>query len=442
MEKIVYVVHSIDTEGPLYESIQATFKRIETYYNIKLEPTKANLEKIRNGQIPLKGKEQQAARMFSKELLSYVDDYHKLEKMLDNITSSEFRNGLLDSFGNGWVYSWHCVDHLDYTYNPRRKDIGMHNVFDFYSNYIFQNNLKDRIHWHYHPSHHSKASHFNATNYLIDTKFYEIIAHRILERDWFPAVNRAGFHMERPDSHWMLEQWIPFDLSNQATTIADEQDDLAGGRFGDWRRATIDWTVYHPDQDDYQIKGSSRRHIGKCLNIGTRIRCIDQNEVNSAFELAESSGKALLSITNHDFRDMAPDVIQMREYLKIATEKYPEVKFKYCDSLEAFNLHQFDEFVEPKENILKIELKDSLNEGQKKLYVSSTEKTFGPQPFLAIKLVTGEIHYSNFDFQIPFREWTYVFDHQTFPIETVAKIGVATNDCRGFNHIRTIEFTN
>ena len=59
MEKIVYVVHSIDTEGPLYESIQATFKRIETYYNIKLEPTKANLEKIRNGQIPLKGKEQQ-----------------------------------------------------------------------------------------------------------------------------------------------------------------------------------------------------------------------------------------------------------------------------------------------------------------------------------------------------------------------------------------------
>lgn len=33
---------------------------------------------------------------------------------------------------------------------------------------------------------------------------------------WFPLVNRAGMHNERPDSNWFLEQWIPFDASNQS----------------------------------------------------------------------------------------------------------------------------------------------------------------------------------------------------------------------------------
>ena len=37
---------------------------------------------------------------------------------------------------------------------------------------------------------------------------------RIIDNKWFPVANRAGFHIERPDSHYFLEQYIPFDLSN------------------------------------------------------------------------------------------------------------------------------------------------------------------------------------------------------------------------------------
>ena len=435
MEKVVYIVHAIDTEGPLFESTSESFKRLENYFNIKVEPTLENLNKIQNKQLDFGGFEEQAAKILSPQFLNYIDDYHKLNNMLDNITSERFRMQLPDSFGNGWLYSWHCVDHLDYDYNPRRKDIGMHNIFDFYADYIFQHNLKDEIHWHYHPSHHSRASHFNATNYLIDTKFFKILAHRIIERGWFPSVNRCGFHVERPDSHWILEQWIPYDLSNQAIDEESEQLDLAGGRFGDWRRAPKSYGVYHPHHDDYQIEGSCRRVIGRCLNIGTRMRCITQNIVNDVFEEAQNKGKALIGITDHDFRDMAPDVNQMRSFIKNAATKYPNVKFKYCDSREAFNLFMHGKHEKPNENILSLKLEKFGDQGQMRLKVNANEPTFGPQPFLAIKLKSGAIHYSNFDFQKPFFEWTYVFDKQTFEIDLVETIGVASNDKKGFPHV-------
>ena len=39
-DKIVYIVHSIDTEGPLYESLEAKFERIKDLFGID------NIEKL------------------------------------------------------------------------------------------------------------------------------------------------------------------------------------------------------------------------------------------------------------------------------------------------------------------------------------------------------------------------------------------------------------
>ena len=49
----VYICLSIDTEGPLYEDIVATFQRLENILEVKipLKPTKANLEKLRAGDV-------------------------------------------------------------------------------------------------------------------------------------------------------------------------------------------------------------------------------------------------------------------------------------------------------------------------------------------------------------------------------------------------------
>ena len=434
-EKVVYVVHSIDTEGPLYESLTATFERLEKHFGVSLPPSKENLAKIQRAEIDLGGREKQIAKAFSPQLLDYIDNYGKLDRMLEHIGSESFRNKMRDSFGGGWIYNWHCVDHIGYDVNPRKKDIGYHNIFDYYSEFIETTNAPDKIHWHFHPTHHRKISHLNVNTYLRDNKIFEIIARRIIERNWFPSVNRAGFHMERPDSHWFLEQWMPFDLSNQAFRESEEQIDLAGGRFGDWRRAPDDWSIYQPDHDDYQIPGNCRRYIGRCLNVGTRMRCINEEEVRKAFKYADENGSAIMGFTNHDSRDMAPDVDHVRSLISAVKPDFPDVKFKFSDVREAFNRALFGRYEPPQKNLLEGSLKQTDIERQWKLTVNSREKTFGPQPFLAVETKDGNFHHDNFDFQEPFRKWTYIFDEHTFPMNTVKRIGVSTNDVYGFFHI-------
>ena len=66
MSKIVNIVHCIDTEGPLTESLSNTFQRLRNIYNIQLKPTKKNLEKIQLEKINLNGLEKQIANTFSK----------------------------------------------------------------------------------------------------------------------------------------------------------------------------------------------------------------------------------------------------------------------------------------------------------------------------------------------------------------------------------------
>jgi len=433
-EKVVYIVHSIDTEGPLYESLTATFERLEKHFGVSLTPSKENLAKIQRAEIDLGGKEKQIAKAFSPQLLDYIDNYGKLDRMLEHIGSKSFRNKMEDSYGGGWVYNWHCVDHIGYDVNPRKKDIGYHNIFDYYSEFIKTTDAPDNIHWHFHPTHHRKISHLNVNTYLRDNKIFEIIARRIIERNWFPSVNRAGFHMERPDSHWFLEQWMPFDLSNQAFPETEEQIDLAGGRFGDWRRAPDDWSIYQPDHDDYQISGNCRRYIGRCLNVGTRMRCINKEEVRKAFKYAEKTGSAVMGFTNHDSRDMAPDVDHVRSLIGEVKPEFPDVKFKFSDVREAFNRALFGRYEPPQKNLLEGSLEQTDIEGQWKLTINAREKTFGPQPFLAVETIGGNFHHDNFDFQEPFRKWTYIFDEHTFPINTVKRVGVATNDVYGFYH--------
>lgn len=53
MQKVI-VVHALDTEGPLHESLDNQFDRIEDLFGIKnLKRTKSNFQKLLNNKIKL-----------------------------------------------------------------------------------------------------------------------------------------------------------------------------------------------------------------------------------------------------------------------------------------------------------------------------------------------------------------------------------------------------
>lgn len=437
MNNIVYIVHCVDTEGPLYESIEATFKRIKDTFGIQLEPTYDNLEKLQNEDIPLKVDKKAVANMVKLENLDYRDSWDKIDEMLDEITSQEFRNKFTDSFGDGWIYNWFCMDHVGFTgENPRRRDMGYHNIFDHYVRYNKRNDIiQDMIQWHFHPLPIIKDAHRSGTSYVSSSQVFEILARKIIDRKWFPAVFRPGFHTERPDSNWFLEQWIPFDYANQAIKgRKTDQPDQAEGRFGDWSRAPTEWKVYHPHHDDYQKEGDCRRWIARCLNIQTRMKNIREEDIRDGFERAKSGKPALISFTNHDFRDMKSRVNKVRNMIQSVSNDFPDVKFKYCNAIQGMRKAiGVNDTKRPN-----FDIKINEKKGSTTIVTESKNDIFGPQPFFAIKTKTGEYIWQNMDFQGK-NQWSYTFDFHTLEFEAVEKIGVAANTKSGVTEIILID---
>ena len=132
MKKTVYVVHSIDTEGHLNEDLKATFTRLKDSFGLNFKPSYKTLIKLQNKSINLNGLENTVSKFVSVNLLKYNKSWADVDKMLDKLLSKKFRNKLLDSFGNGWIYNWHCMDHVGFIENPRKRDLGFHKIFDHY----------------------------------------------------------------------------------------------------------------------------------------------------------------------------------------------------------------------------------------------------------------------------------------------------------------------
>jgi len=442
----VFVVHCIDTEGPLHEPLSDTFKRLNSIFNIVIEPTLDNLKKLQNNEIDLGGLESSVQKVVNPKLLDYLDTWDKIDEMLDEILSENFRGKFPDSNNNGWIFNWHCLDHVYYNINPRRRDIGFHNIFDHYRKKLHDTkSFQDGINFHFHPTHPFKndaslcATHwFASSNHL-----FEIIARRIIDRNWFPCVNRPGFHVNRPDSHWFLEQYIPFDYSNQATILDTDYDqnqlDIADGRFGDWRRAPKTWVPYHPAHDDYQEVGNCRRWIARCLNIGTRTRLLNKEEIIKAFDESREGNSAILAFTNHDFRDIREDISNTYNMIKEVSKEYDDVNIEYADGLTAFRKAMNLKNQSPCEFDLSI---DKVGDKAHVLKIKTNVPTFGSQPFFCYKTKTGSYHHDNLDFHKPFHEWSYTFDEITTPINALEKIGVATNNSYGVTTTAVINTKN
>jgi len=430
----VHIVHCVDTEGPLYESLTATFERLNIIFGIDLKARRKTLVQLQKKEIDLEGLEDQVAKVVDPVLLNYNTTWRQIDEMLEELLSKEFRNFMPDSSGNGWVYNWHCMDHVGFLKNPRRRDLGYHKIVDHYITALERTDSKeDGLHFHHHPVPMTRAADQPATHFFSHTPIvFEIFARRIIERQLFACVHRPGFHTTRPDSHWFLEQYIPFEVANQAT---DEDyssfKDMAAGRFGDWRRAPKNWQPYHPSHDDYQVPGQCRRLIARSLNLGTRARLLSENDVKQAFQEAMDGKQVFLSFNHHDFRDMRPDIIYVRDLIFKVSKQFPDVPYKYSEAREAFRATLG---LLPKK-----QLKFDINWDNDRMHVVANTKIFGPQPFLAIKTKSNQFFHDNFDFQIPFREWTYNFDTITYPLSELETIGFAANDPTGNTTVVNID---
>lgn len=424
----LYIVHCVDTEGPLYESIEASFIRLKNIFGISLDPTQENLRKLQRQEIPLNGKEKAVANLLAPQRIHTNQTWEDIEVMLSRLNSPEFRFSLTEKSQKPWVFSWFCLDHVGFDgENPRRRTLGDHQIYDRYRQWTRRSSFNDIIQWHYHPLPITGNVNDSGVAYLTSNNIWEVLSKKVIQRSWFPAAYRPGFHTIRPDSHWFLEQWIPFDYGNQATTHScADQPDLADGRYGDWRRAPNDWSIYHPSHDDYQVPGNCRRWVARCLNIEARLRQLTDQDLLCAFDRAASGNDTILAMTNHDFRDMYAETLPIIERIKSAMQCYPQVEVIPTDAVNA--MRQALRLVPAR---LRLHCMLEVHSSHRmKLTVSINGELFGTQPYLAIELDGLQYLWENFD-QADERKWSFVFDSNHIPAERVTALGVAANSTSG-----------
>ena len=425
--KVLPVVYCVDTEGPLNESIEATFERLRSLFGVQIEPTDINYGKLLSGTLSDKH-DLDFSRVFNKSTLNYNRTISDLDNMLLEICSEDFRNKYIDSFKQGWIYNWFCTCTDGVKENPRQKTLGIHSIFDKYKQIL---GLNDTLHFHYHPLAASLNASASGTTWILsDSNLLEILCKRIIERRWFPACNRPGFHVTRPDSHWFLEQYIPFDFANQSLMTSNETEP-PDYQLGDWRRAPVTWVPYHPSYDDWQIPGNCNRFIARCLNLGTRHSLLNLDEVRFAFKEASEGLKPVLSFTNHDFRDVKNDIKTVHLMMEQAQQEFPDVRFKYTKPENAFQLDR-----------LKKKINFSVEIIDQNLKITADYPTFGIQPFLCFQTIDGNFRHDNLQIDTPHHEWQYSFNDNTYKLQDVKTIGIAANTKYGVTSVAVIDLAS
>jgi hypothetical protein len=421
----VYVVHCVDTEGPIYEPVDATFERVRLLFGIDLPPTRENLKKLQDQTMDLNGKEAEVANCVSRKRLSFLENWHQLDSVLDELFSDAFRNQYRDSYENGYRFNWYCLDHVGFETNPRRRALGYHTILEHYQRWIRETGCKsDRLYWHYHGVPFNRAAHCFGNNWNFSNEHIQVISRRIVDHGFFPCSFRPGGYIERPDINFWLEQWIPFDFGNQAMDLSekDKQPDFSNGRLGDWRHAPKKWGAYHPDHFNYQIPGNMKRYLFRCLNLESRLGSINRQEVDKAFKTAAKTGKAVLAVTNHDNRDMRDEIKNFYQMMLDSRNDYPGVRFRYANAVDAARMGLELKFQDPL--VLDMQWQGST------LNVSANHEIWGPQPFLAVKTRDGRYYHDNMDRQSSTR-WSYTFDWMTLDWDALACVGVGSNDDYG-----------
>lgn len=371
-KKELYIVHCVDAEGPLSEDILATFERIKKL-GINLGNHKNNLktlELLRKQKINLNGREKEIANYLAPERLNYMDTFKKLEVMINKIINPKFRNKYKDSTGQPYLYSWFIMDFVGFNTNPRNRPEGFHVMWDWYHEKLKNQIYNDGFYWHFHTVPVSGIGNEYNSSWTNNDYHEQVLCRRLDKYNWFPSIYRSGGHIQSLDQSNWLEMFIPFDFSRSDYFSKDRST-------GDWRNSPKSWRGYNPNFYDNRKKGKMNRRIFRCIEINNGRSHISKKEIQSAFNEANSGKPAILAYSNHDRRDIEPEVDFVYDLICKTSTKFPDVTWKFKNSLDAIRLcHDLKLRSKPS---ISLKLKNDL------LLIKSNIETFSTLPYISIK---------------------------------------------------------
>lgn len=395
----VLVVHCIDAEGPLVEKLDATFERLKERFGLdSLERTRDTIARLRRREVALgdAGLEKAVQDYLSPQRLDYVESLEDLTEMVGRVTSESLRAKFPDSSGAPYLFSWFILDFFGFRTNPRCRVEGLHTLWDWYHETLAGSPYPDGFYWHFHTVPVSGEGTLYNDCWTNNDCHEQVLAARILERDWFPSVFRAGACIENLDlSNW-LELFIPFDFSNDWMPRRGFDRTRA---VADWRDAPLDWRGYHPNHLDWRRPGAMRRRIFRSLEFSDGVNAVSKADIVGAFEAAALGQKAILGVYSHDRRDVEPEMERIHAIVTGCAENFPGIPWHWRNAHEA--IREALGLVAIKSPSLSLALDGNT------LTIRSSHPTFSTLPFVAVQNTDGRFYRDNPLIEVANREWIY-----------------------------------
>lgn len=305
--------------------------------------------------------------------------WSQVDAAMDKLFSTAFRQRRPDPFGGVLRIGWFFLTWTGFRTNPRGRDFGYHAVRDHYLARwgAALQGLGDEECWHYHHPPASGIGNEWGIDWAASSEYEAIVSRQVLERAWFPACFRAGGTILTPESSRWVDAWFPIDFSNRAPLH------LPG--LVDWRTGVAEWAVYHPSPEDFRRPGSGRRHLARCLDLVTGVHALTEQDVVAAFERAAGGRNAILSVFEHDYRDIEPRLDGFRDLLAAVGARFPEVPWRYDAPRAALRRY----LGAPRQPALLLEA----TTGREGVLVSSSGAIHQSVPWLAVRTAAGAVRH-------------------------------------------------
>jgi SAM-dependent methyltransferase len=301
----------------------------------------------------------------------------KVDQAMDKLFSPDFRLSHLDRFGGSPRFGWFFLTWTGFQTNPVNRDFGYHKIRDHYLERWGEAIARygDEEAWHYHHPDQSRVGNVWGLDWSILPEYDQIISRQILERNWFPTAYRAGGTiLDNVSSRW-VDKWFPIDYNNRAPAVFPD--------LIDWSEGVTDWKIYHPDPEDFRRPGGGRRRMARCLDLLTNSYQLSDNEIIKAFEQAQRGEDAILSVFDHDYRDILGRLQDLQRRLDDISGRYPTVPWRYSGPVEAVRRYLKAGTPRP--------LRMEVGQNGRQVQIWSSEPLYQSIPWIAVETDGGEV---------------------------------------------------
>lgn len=321
-----------------------------------------------------------------------LDLYTQPQNNAARVMDPAFRNGFADSYGQPLRMTWWMLVGSIYreavnTDVPVPNMMSLHLMQKYYGDAMRR--WGDEVALHYHTFFWSDYDQ-NGTYYWNQSRtFHECredfefaLAQGLIEEEFFPASFRSGWHFM--DNEWQqsLNELIPFSLHNASPNVSRDTAEPLGNVY-DWSIAPTAFVPFHPSSTNYQIAGT-----GPGWNVrSVKIPNLTQTTMNQMFAQAAGGTDQVACLWVHlPESDFLTNLQRADTLAHVAARKYPAVSFRYCTAVEAMQRWMGTADQTPP----RLEVSEETQGEAVTLRVRVDEPIFQPQPFVALKDISGQ----------------------------------------------------